>query len=263
MIAITLLSFLMMGVYFITDNSVTTKDMVTLQDNDKLQIESAFSRIQSDFSLIYSPLFFTEIKKNKNGKDSDTATYETNKKFPAVSKNGLPIPVIENEKSDLIFLTCANKRKRANSKQSNYAWVYYKLRANTDENANAKAPNELTRYFLPEDPYSKEFNFDKYKPAVLLKNIVDMEISFWSKKNEKFESSLESIDNKLFLQSIKIVIENMDSKGLVNKYERIFRAIHPYYDSSDDDVDTKKKNIHNINNNINNNEENNTDGEDY
>jgi len=50
MISIVLLSFVMLGVVAIIDNSQNTKDRTVQSDRDNLQIETAMARMEWDFS---------------------------------------------------------------------------------------------------------------------------------------------------------------------------------------------------------------------
>lgn len=61
LIAITLLAFITLGVVDITDNAAATKERTTAINENNLQIETAMSRFEWDFSQIYSPLYFTTV----------------------------------------------------------------------------------------------------------------------------------------------------------------------------------------------------------
>jgi prepilin-type N-terminal cleavage/methylation domain-containing protein len=66
LIAITLLAFITLGVVDITDNAAATKERETARNANNLQIETAMSRFEWDFSQIYSPLYFSTVM-NLNG----------------------------------------------------------------------------------------------------------------------------------------------------------------------------------------------------
>ncbi len=61
LIAITLLAFITLGVVDITDNAIATKERTTAINENNLQIETAMSRFEWDFSQIYSPLYFSTV----------------------------------------------------------------------------------------------------------------------------------------------------------------------------------------------------------
>lgn len=66
LIAIVLLAFITFGVVSITENAVNTKDRTTETNQNNLQIETAMSRFEWDFSQIYSPLYFSTIMNFQN-----------------------------------------------------------------------------------------------------------------------------------------------------------------------------------------------------
>lgn len=66
LIAITLLAFITLAVVNITDSAVQTKDRTTEINANNLQIETAMSRFEWDFSQIYSPLYFSTIMNFQN-----------------------------------------------------------------------------------------------------------------------------------------------------------------------------------------------------
>ena len=57
LITIVILSFLMISVFSIIDNSTITKENITIEDRELIQIESALTRFELDFTQLYSPLF--------------------------------------------------------------------------------------------------------------------------------------------------------------------------------------------------------------
>ncbi len=67
LIAITLLAFITLGVVDITDNAAATKERTTAINENNLQIETAMSRFEWDFSQIYSPLYFSTVMNLNQG----------------------------------------------------------------------------------------------------------------------------------------------------------------------------------------------------
>jgi prepilin-type N-terminal cleavage/methylation domain-containing protein len=61
LIAITLLAFITLGVVSITENANITKERTTEINKNNLQVETAMSRFEWDFSQIYSPLYFSQV----------------------------------------------------------------------------------------------------------------------------------------------------------------------------------------------------------
>lgn len=66
LIAIALLAFISLGVVNITENAIQTKERTTDVNENNLQIETAMSRFEWDFSQIYSPLYFSTIMNFQN-----------------------------------------------------------------------------------------------------------------------------------------------------------------------------------------------------
>lgn len=152
-----------MGVVSITQNAADTMDRTTILNKNNLQIETALSRFEWDFSQIYSPLYFSTIMNltsadpagNSNDRDGDgkddstgkpipAATpltpalqeyyqrliqrFEQNQHFKSLSKEGLPVPIFYSpEKNIFEFFTSSNRRKMENTKQSHFGWVRYGL----------------------------------------------------------------------------------------------------------------------------------------
>lgn len=73
LIAITLLAFITLGVVNITENAVQTKERTTEINENNLQIETAMSRFEWDFSQIYSPLYFSTVMNFQNNNQLNQA----------------------------------------------------------------------------------------------------------------------------------------------------------------------------------------------
>lgn len=181
LIAITILAFITLAVVNITENAVLTMERTTEINKNNLQIETAMSRFEWDFSQIYSPLYFSTAMNLQQASGTDMsgfgnpgettppvaaqppatvnpqmqAYYETmlqryqlNEHFSGVSKEGIPIPRFYSpEKNIFEFFTSSNRRKMQNLKQSHYAWVRYSLadnpNPNPDKEENPNVPKSL------------------------------------------------------------------------------------------------------------------------
>lgn len=176
LIAITLLAFITLGVVNITEDAVLTMERTTEINKNNLQIETAFSRFEWDFSQIYSPLYFSTTmslqqlsstsamvdadgnpppdENQNNGSPAQVspelqqyfeqlvARFERNEHFSAVSKEGLPIPRFYSPEKDIFeFFTTSNRRKVENLKQSHFAWVRYALAEQEDDPEAEENPN--------------------------------------------------------------------------------------------------------------------------
>ena len=164
LIAISLLAFITIGVVTIVQNAGDTMERTTEINKNNLQIETALSRFEWDFSQIYSPSYFSTPLNmgasdqfgnsndlNNDGRDDNNpnkqvtpaapvtpelqeyyqrliARFEQNQHFGSVSKEGLPIPRFYSpEKNIFEFFTSSNRRKLENTRQSHFGWVRYSL----------------------------------------------------------------------------------------------------------------------------------------
>ena len=265
LIAITMLAFISLAVVDITENAALTMDRTTEANKNNLQIETAMSRFEWDFSQIYSPLYFSTIlnpnqtanatNNTTGGMDAETAgaqtspvlqqyyeqlvsRFERNEHFSSVSREGFPIPRFHApEKNVFEFFTTSNRRKLENTKQSHFAWVRYSLanqEALSDEEENPDIPKSLkslVRYFTADDPYSdKRINTDdeSVKGAVLLRNVESLEFQFWNYDKRKWETSLRTIPNgENLIRGVKVLVTWYDSLGHKRSTARIFRTHWP------------------------------------
>lgn len=273
LIAITMLAFITLAVVDITENAALTMDRTTEANKNNLQIETAMSRFEWDFSQIYSPLYFSTVlnpnqtaNTNNNttgGMDGETtggqtatspllqqyyeqlvSRFERNEHFSSVSREGFPIPRFHApEKNVFEFFTTSNRRKLENTKQSHFAWVRYSLanqEALPDEEESPDIPKSLkslVRYFTADDPYSdKRINVDdeNVKGAVLLRNVESLEFQFWNYDKRKWETSLRSIPNgENLIRGVKVLVTWYDSLGHKRSTARIFRTHWPMVSPQD------------------------------
>ncbi|OFZ20647.1 MAG: hypothetical protein A2202_03980 [Bdellovibrionales bacterium RIFOXYA1_FULL_36_14] len=247
-ISITILSFLMLGVYYLTENSTEGTARTTREDLAKMQIEAALNRIEQDFSRIYTPLYYKAIKGKKGEQPTELESmteefpsFETNERFPAVTKDNQPIPAIKSDSpADLLFLSAINQRKIQNAKESHFVWIKYMLRDSLDENRNSNAPFELIRYYIPSDIYAPDFDFEKIRPSVLLSNIKKLEFKFWNSSKKEFADDFKTPDTPYLLRAIKVELITVDAKNIEAKFERIYRSIWPIFDPRLDEESSKR-----------------------
>lgn len=242
MIAIVLLAFVMFGVIAIIDNSQNTKDRTIQLDRDNLQIETAMSRIEWDFTQIWSPLYFSQkftgnMDPSTNpGIEEVAYLYEGHPRFRQPSKEGLPIPkFLLREKNEIIFLTTSNRRKLEDQKQSHFMWVRYYVGESTIEDTTdgaggqEKTVKSLMRQVFPDDPWAKEeLTIDTTRSAVLLENVESVEFTFWNKATKKWESSLSLIiDGESLWRGMQINVTWFDSKNQERTTSRWLRPLWP------------------------------------
>jgi len=255
LIAITVLSMLMATMYTIVSNSTDTKDKIIAEDKDSLQLITALDRMEQDFSQIYSPLYHSAkyVKKSSDQYEfqsnidedgnpkivSPLDSFEASERFPSISTSADIVPALQNEsKSEIIFMTTANRRILKDSKQSRFGWVKYSLRSSTrdDDFKRDGGDYELVRSIETENIYNKEFDWKNIKEYPLLRDIKSFQFLFWNAKTEKFVDKLEllSADQETpRLIRVKLVWINSDNNEI--EVVRTFRPLAPYFDTEKDE----------------------------
>jgi prepilin-type N-terminal cleavage/methylation domain-containing protein len=294
LIAITLLAFITLGVVNISDNAVQTMERTSEINQNNLQIETALSRLEWDFSQIYSPLYFSvplnltklqNVNSNNNLSGSNDPNsiiqryiqdlkirFEQNQNFSGISQEGIPIPkFLSSSKDTFEFFTSSNRRKLENSKQSHFAWVRYTLidqeNNQTNDERKASLPSGLksfARFFYADNPYHNQRmdpEDDSIKGAILLKNVESLEFQFWDYKRKKWETSLRSIEQgESLIRGLKVLITWYDNSGNQRKVEKTFRHLWPMVTPVDPESTTTSETRTNSNNtNTNNNSINGTE----
>jgi prepilin-type N-terminal cleavage/methylation domain-containing protein len=250
-ISITILSFLMIYVYTIIDESSITKDRVIIEDRAVIQAERAIMRFEVDFAQIYSPLYYDPLPPKKRSDSSEdelsdikkAKEYKATKNFPLVTKSGHPVPLVSLEdKNELIFMTTANRRKIQDSKQSRFAWIRYALKASETESESGsdKGGNDLVRSITPFNPFEGEVDWDKVKEYVIMKNVESLSFSFWNAKREKFVTSTKELDeDPNLIRMIKMEMVWIDTNGNEEEVSRIYRPNWPFFDTKEDEKTIK------------------------
>lgn len=282
LIAIALLSFMMLGVLQFTQSSFDTSERVTREDAEALQIETAMSRLEWDFSQIYSPLYFDHIVRPDQMSENEAEVfaqikliYESNNRFKNPSYTNLPIPEFEAEdKSTLVFFTSSNRRKLQNAKQSNFAWVKYSLAPNDEEidteaiqktTKEAKKSLMLIRQISNTDIYNpEEIEWDEVKQQILHRKINTLKFEFWNPQNFKWTENLRTIQNgNNILYALRVTIEFYNADNIEQTTVRVFRPLYPEFTPEDmykflnAVPENNGENNNNNNNNSNNNNTNN------
>lgn len=246
LIAIILLAFISLYTFKMVDNSTDTKERVLKEDQVLLQSLTAVSRLDSDFTQIYSPLF---AYGKGNPATDPNAVYQDNASskgtFDGKAKNGMIIPQFQSEdKSSLVFLTAANRRKVADAKESRYTWVKYSIRRSEktdsegdDKNKNSKGDSELIRQTISTNIYNNDLNWNDVKAQVLLTQVKSVEFSFWDERTKKYVASLQDLnENKNTVRSLKMELVWVDENNNEQKIVKIYRILHPYFNTKLDDI---------------------------
>jgi len=246
LIAIVLLAFISLYTFKMVDNSTDTKERVLKEDQLMMQTLTATSRLDVDFSQLYSPLFYYSKANpaiNSNAIYQDNATSQGS--FDGKTINGMIIPQFQAEdKSTIVFMTSANRRKVIDTKESRFTWVRYSLRKSEkkDEESdsktiNSKGDQELVRQTIGTNIYANELNWSDVKAQVLLYQVKNVEFSYWDERSKKYVSSLIDLnENKNTIRSIKLDLTWIDENDHEQKIEKIYRILNPYFNTKIDDI---------------------------
>jgi prepilin-type N-terminal cleavage/methylation domain-containing protein len=246
LIAILLLSFISLQTFRMIDSSTDTKENVLREDQALLQSLTAISRLDSDISQIYSPLYaFSKANPatDPNAIYQDSSSSKGN--YEGKTRNGMIIPQFRSEdKSTLVFLTTANRRKVADAKESRFSWVKYSMRRTekTDEEPLLdKTPNqgenEIIRQTISTNIFNPEQNWSDVKAQILMTHVKSIEFSFWDERAKKFVPSLQDLnENKNTIRSLKMNLVWVDENNHEQKIEKIYRILHPYFNTKLDDL---------------------------
>lgn len=247
MISITILLFISFATYKMVDTNTDTKDRVVKEDRKTVQSLTAIGRLDSDISQIYNPLFSSSkmIPTASTGGDiySDNAS-NANSAFDGKTATGALIPQFKSEdKSTLIFLTLANRRKVADSKESRFAWVKYSLRPMEADPENpddtTAGLSELVRQTITTDIFNPTQDWSKPKFQVVMERIKSLEFSFWDERSKKYTTSIQELnENKNLIRSLKVNIVWIDDDKNEQKIEKDFRVLFPYFNTKQDDLKT-------------------------
>jgi prepilin-type N-terminal cleavage/methylation domain-containing protein len=249
LISIVLLGFVSLYTYKMVDNNTDTKDRVLKEDQLLMQTLTAMNRLDNDFSQMYSPLFsFTKsqpIPSPDNQGQDNYSQMEPSSTFDGKTKNGLLIPqFISEDKSSIQFLTTANRRKIADSKESRYAWIKYSLQSSTDEEDKKIGGNDLVRQILPVNIYGKDVasilkdhSSSTARAQVILTHVKSLEFSFWDERAKKFVTSLQELnENKNLIRSLKLEMVWIDDNNNEQKISKNFRVLYPVFQAKQDDL---------------------------
>ncbi len=253
LIAIVILSFLMLSIYQIIDNSSASNYRIKNEDRALIQFESAMNIIQTDIEYMYTPLFYETDKKTDEAaykkafltpQATGASAYRVDESYGATtdlgdyyvdySASNIPIPKFINEnKTSIAFLTSAGRRLVKNTKQSNLYWVIYELRDNP-EPINQEAPYILTRATVRQDIYNPNLDLKEAKAHPILDNVKTLEFNFFNTESKKFVESTRLLDNDLNTpRLIKIKVETEGPEGDTLFANRIFRPLFPLLDTKE------------------------------
>lgn len=239
LIAILILSFISLGAYKMIDESTDTKDRVTTEDRNLMSTLTAMNRIEADFNEIYSPLysFPKQTVQTNNDPYADTNT-SFNSTFEGKTTNGMKIPnITSEEKGSITFLSRVNRRKIAETKESDFVWIKYSVKATQDEEDRKIGGYDLIRQTISTDPFQQSLNWSDVKEQVVLSNLKSFEFQFYDEKNKKYVTSLSDLnENKNNLRNIKVLFTWVNGDKNEFKYEKVFRILMPYFNTKLDEL---------------------------
>ncbi len=260
LISIVLMAFVAFTTIQLTDSSITTRDNVTKEDRELMQIVTLMNRLEADFQEYYTPLFFdpnnTGVVTNQNTdytENPDTSYFEGNKNFYNKTKNGYLVPFVTSEdKTSIIFFSSTHRRRVEGKKESRYAWIKYSLRSSDkdEDSENERATNELVRQYYVEDIYSKDIDWSKVPSQVILRNIKDLEFMFFDERSKKFTNSINDLnENRYKIKLLKIKLTWVDPDKNEQKFEKNFRPLWPNFNTKLDDANNSSPNLNPFDNN--------------
>ena len=242
LISIAILSFMMVLIVMITNDSLDNNNIIVREDRELLQIETALDRLNWDFSQIYTPLYHTQ-----RFKVDGNAIVETEKKKKALLENplyrngvrfsgpdfmGRPIPFITEEKGEAIeFYTKGHRRRFENSNESEFAWVRYEFRPYRGDEESKKGLLELVRYYSSTNIYDSDINLKELQAMVLTDKVVEYSFLFWNGKRKKWEENLRNVEHgRSILRGLKLNIKWKRASGEIEEFaSRTYRTIWPFF----------------------------------
>lgn len=243
MIAILILAFITFSTYQLVNTNTETKTKVVKEDREIIQTLAALGRIDSDFSQLYTPLFSnSKMPPSAAANDVYADVPVANGSFDGKSKDGNLIPQVRSDdKSSLIFLTQANRRKFADSKESRFTWIKYSIRSMQPdpENPDEKISGlyEVIRQTIPNDIFNSSLDWEAQRPQVLIDRVKSFEFFFWDERTKKFATSLSELnENKNLLRTIKVEMVWVDENENEQKIVKTFRVLAPYFNTKKDEL---------------------------
>jgi len=239
LVALTLMSMIMISIYSIVSNNIDTKDRVTKEDRDFLQIYLAIDRIEKDLSLLYSPLYFDTLP-NANPDSGNNAspinesvpiprggTNIVNDFFPQVSSKGRLVPLFQRtDKSQIAFFTSSNRRFVEGQKESHFQWVRYTL--DKSEEDDVDGTERLYRQTINQNIYDPTLDLDKARSFLLLKGVKSLVFEYWEPKRERWIDRYDSQKDQP-PKSIRLTLEWLGPDSAEDEPEIFTRVIRPYF----------------------------------
>ncbi len=257
MVAITVMAFMTLGVYSLTDNAQRTRETIIPEDREYLQVYAAFARIKNDIEQLWSPLYFASTDQTPPSRPGSTPAPENQAPknvprlghlFPKATVQNYLIPLIESENASTItFFTGSYMRRIQDQKAGRFAWIHYSLEAqeareDEQENSSAATLYQLMRKLKATDPYTDEKDIEEAKGSVLMRGVKSLAFHFWDSQDKEWKTSLKEISSldQMALRGIKVVIEWQGRSQQEFTHTRVFRSNWPYFDAIADEKERQK-----------------------
>lgn len=256
LIAITIMSFLVLGVYSMVDSNFVTQTEVTREDREYLQVQMAIERIQQDLEQIYTPLYYSSFptpqQAGQNGQgqqleqlrntlpeDNRNNNFPPTTYFPKEQVDNLPVPLIQQpDKDEFIFYTSAHRRRLEDEKSSRYIWVRYFVDNDEEEpdedSARPEGLSVLKRKVVSEDLYRDDIDWDKGPDQILIRGLKSFAFEFWNKRTEKWVQTLREVDSEHrdTLRLFRILLVVVDNAGNEYSHMRVIKPHWPFFDAA-------------------------------
>ncbi len=252
MVAITIMAFMTLGVFSLTDNAQRTRETVIPEDREYFQVYAAFSRIKSDVEQLWSPLYFASIDQTSKNRNAPRPTPDAERPknipqlgrlFPKATVQNYPVPLIESEEpSSLTFFSGSYMRRVQDQKASRFAWIHYSLEADESNTGEGESLYQLERKLKAKDPYTNEGDIEEVKGSVLMRGVKTLAFQFWDSDGKEWKESLREISahDQMAPRGIKVIVEWQGLAGQEFKHTRVFRPHWPYFDAIKDEKERQK-----------------------
>lgn len=214
----------MLGVYSIVENSTDTADGIIREDKIWLAKESALTRLETDLTHLFSPLFFDQ---KESAADREMVDEQSSK----LTKSGYPIVTFNSvSKNEIIFMSHGHRRVIEDSKHSNYMWVRYFVKASSRGEGES-----LYRQIKNFDINNQStIDWDDIKSYEILPYLKEFSFSFYSKEKERYVDRITDLGAKesSLPPLIKVSLTWFPPTGEEEQIERVFRPMWPPFDFS-------------------------------
>lgn len=249
LVALTLMSLMMISIYNVVDNNIDTKDKVTEEDREFLQVYLAIDRIERDLSMMFTPLFYDTLPKaagaeangesvNPSANTPSSTSRPINDFFPQVSERGHIVPLFQLiDKGEIAFFSSSHRRFVEGQKESNFQWVRYTF--DSAEDGDAEGTSRLYRQTVTQNIYDPAMDLDKARSFLLLKGVKSLIFEYWEPERARWVESYDFQKNRPPL-SIRVTLQWLSKEREEEEPEVFTRVIRPYFPQFDPSQDLQQ-----------------------